>query len=1599
MSNRLTFSLASLIVIFALAFAATPVMAQGPTVSRVEAYSGPENPAANPVGQPAHTQTRNDFRVKIIFSEDVQADGAGTAPNTNILEAADLAFRTQTAGTWSVGADTAVSAVTGIYESTNADNLAVLSKREYVVTLPALAATVDAAGLGLTHVALVVNAAAIRGVNTPQNVPHYVSGALELPPISISDDTSTPPVVQGAIATAASFGAPEAVDGTPGSFTIELALTMDAVPTSAAGSVDLDASAAALDTLFDITPDPTTGTADITLTAVTSPATNPVVDAGVRTYSLTVANIPTGTVVTLTLPATYVGVSATATVPVAFAAPTMVTATPDTERGTIVVAWDWSDAAADADNFAGFEIQWTNPSRMTLVEGLDARSYTIPARQLTQDRPTTVTVRATKATGSTIESSPRVTAMPAPVTPSDDTAPTLTITPPTAAETNGQLLFTFDFSEMINEPAPPGRPFEISRSTSNVLITDTVMPDADNPVTNDDGDMVYRYTLLVTPLAGTTTSTVVVLQYSAVDVNGNALQTDVLATYTPSRPPGDTIKPTVAISLATGTYVHCSLGSALSITPTDNVGLATGANGAVAVGEVSTATPGWTIVDRGGSIMVVPDSSNRNAAIGQTEVTVTVAANAVRDGADNGNVSTSETFTIGPVLTVPANSYILVIHTEHANRTHLRGYNPTAQQVVGRPLVVGSTTVIGTNTNIQYWDCMPDLTIFFGLNAPAIGGGAIVVKVSPEHGETAMTRDANGNAYPVPKGSVGISEIMWGSDEGIPHGGIAPEDAIAGRRGQSNLDQTREQWIELHNRNSHDVIVTLVARPTNTALTNEGAAEIDRVSNYNISTASRNVWAVPGQSGNSEFGVDFVSMQRGKHDNKGLAPNTAEGYAHGHWNGSHSNRWSVSTHSYQRARSGLWQTLAPENQNYDYFGTPGGPNKLSPDTLPNKTGVSRTIVFNEVANRRDQTLEWIELKNTTTGKINLRNYHISMVVGVDNEKPLYTFPNNDNTQIEAGEVLLLVASDPRYNDDHPVAVGHNIHSGTDQVLGIGDDAPRYVDMSRVSDGNRGYESNGLPDDGNFVLIFRRPDGHDKHNTARNKMAGGGNIVDLVGYHPNLVKHNGGAPLYSRLWPLTLFNSPNKTRNRMDVETVHYRRVRNNPDQGDNNKPEQIALNDAHYSGIGYKRHAKRNLNGGAGPHGGSPGYENSGILTNLSNATVSQGKVTTVGQLTISEIMIDQGDSRYPQWIEIYNHSDTQAINLHADDGWRVLIYNYDDAGEVPRNEEIPIAMLSGTLNFKNSDVQTIPPNQTVLVTSTRARTSGSAFFDTSVIFPPTRVFSVYDDARNQLGQTRSTDPILSTKGFYIELIDGKGNFSDGVGNLVPNPDRRVATQNRIEWSLSDVTGDIEEGQRRSSIMRRYRIPSKSPFRDVNDEDRDGNDREVLWPKYSASDLMKMGVTAEGWVLASMTNFNDVTKTWYGDRDDWGSPGITTGRVLPVELSTFRPVRLDDGSVAIRWITESEKDNAGFNILRSDKRDGEFTKLNTQLIAGNGTTSERNTYEFTDKTAKPNVIYYYQIQDVSLDGDIQVLRITHLRGHVSAAGKVTTTWGKLKSLQ
>ena len=121
------------------------------------------------------------------------------------------------------------------------------------------------------------------------------------------------------------------------------------------------------------------------------------------------------------------------------------------------------------------------------------------------------------------------------------------------------------------------------------------------------------------------------------------------------------------------------------------------------------------------------------------------------------------------------------------------------------------------------------------------------------------------------------------------------------------------------------------------------------------------------------------------------------------------------------------------------------------------------------------------------------------------------------------------------------------------------------------------------------------------------------------------------------------------------------------------------------------------------------------------------------------------------------------------------------------------------------------------------------------------------------------------------------------------------------------------------------------------------------------------------------------------------------GGTLPVTLSFFR-AELTSRGVMLKWTTESEVDNAGFYIYRSETKDEEFKVLNPIMIQGAGTTGERNKYTWTDTTAKPNTVYYYRIEDVSHAGVHQVMATTRLRGLVSAKRKTITQWGHYKRI-
>ena len=324
--------------------------------------------------------------------------------------------------------------------------------------------------------------------------------------------------------------------------------------------------------------------------------------------------------------------------------------------------------------------------------------------------------------------------------------------------------------------------------------------------------------------------------------------------------------------------------------------------------------------------------------------------------------------------------------------------------------------------------------------------------------------------------------------------------------------------------------------------------------------------------------------------------------------------------------------------------------------------------------------------------------------------------------------------------------------------------------------------------------------------------------------------------------------------------------------------------------------------------------------------------------IMISEIMVDTGGGRLPQWIELSNVSG-KAVGLA---GWSVLITNSAADDDVV-GASVSIN-LSGTLDVSAHTGNT-GKGQSLLLVAWGARSSGQINADLVM------------NVSSQVGETgRYT--LISEMGFMVALVPpqttGVLTYGDAAGNLDEG------------WELPTADGA------RSSLIRR---------------------------EADALGAATMGTMANGWVLASDTALVSGPATWYGSDEDAGTPGYDAGGPLPVQLSHFRPARdKETGAAVITWSTQSELNNAGFFIKRSQQRDGQFKIINAAMIQGAGTISEKQFYTYTDTTAQPNVVYYYQIEDVSLDGNRQTLTNgIRLKGHIGAAGKLTTLWGDLKT--
>ncbi|NWG28046.1 MAG: T9SS type A sorting domain-containing protein [Ignavibacteriaceae bacterium] len=125
------------------------------------------------------------------------------------------------------------------------------------------------------------------------------------------------------------------------------------------------------------------------------------------------------------------------------------------------------------------------------------------------------------------------------------------------------------------------------------------------------------------------------------------------------------------------------------------------------------------------------------------------------------------------------------------------------------------------------------------------------------------------------------------------------------------------------------------------------------------------------------------------------------------------------------------------------------------------------------------------------------------------------------------------------------------------------------------------------------------------------------------------------------------------------------------------------------------------------------------------------------------------------------------------------------------------------------------------------------------------------------------------------------------------------------------------------------------------------------------------------WVFKGLSNENGVSCLAIDSSGyiyaGTGNDGIfrIPGRTTPVELISFSAV-VNRYNVELSWITATELNNSGFEILRfTQNNDGIWERIG--FVEGKGTTTESTAYNYEDKDLNSGS-YNYRLKQIDYDG-------------------------------
>jgi len=89
---------------------------------------------------------------------------------------------------------------------------------------------------------------------------------------------------------------------------------------------------------------------------------------------------------------------------------------------------------------------------------------------------------------------------------------------------------------------------------------------------------------------------------------------------------------------------------------------------------------------------------------------------------------------------------------------------------------------------------------------------------------------------------------------------------------------------------------------------------------------------------------------------------------------------------------------------------------------------------------------------------------------------------------------------------------------------------------------------------------------------------------------------------------------------------------------------------------------------------------------------------------------------------------------------------------------------------------------------------------------------------------------------------------------------------------------------------------------------------------------------------------------------------------LPVQGIEMMATQTNGGTVTVEWMTQSELNCRGFHVWRSTERNADYARITTELIPGQGTTSNAHEYYYVDNQVQQGIVFWYKIEEISTSG-------------------------------